>query len=570
MSDNMSLKDLAVGAANNEIPTPQENAEREVVNHRDEDTFPTKENNSSTSTTHNGTLNVGGTPVIINKSVQSPPKDSGKTGEEKVENEVEKLMHTPTPSMAGLDEETLNQSSPKIDMSKLGIHNPNNILNPTQSQTDSNGLRPEQMDMLRELTPDMPEDERIKRGVPLLKEFETIMKDLIVNFGLTPEEAKTGAMNRVKNNIKDDYAKYMEANPNLGVITIDKTQDTNDLSLTTEEHKKLEKVHKIRLIMVEDADLANITIERPDEEHKADYVKSIDGSVSKYSVPLPMMGDFVTFKGAQIIQMVNIINYEDARIDEIINNKASLIYEKLVGGSVLKKINESTKDKITYMEFINRFPYQDIDLALYAIVCASAMEESSTSLTCEACSHTWDQKYSTKALLKLDNISDAYKQRVDDILGHKGDEEFLTKLYNDRRKARRFKSPFTSNIYDMSYPTVARATNLLRKIDQNDAVMNYISAIGLYLSRILIYNPSKNSYVEISAEEVDLMLDTLQTLTNEDMNMLANQIRDDFFYRAEFAMEVECPSCHKKSTLPLNIENLIFLMAQDSVAVIEG
>src|SRR5699024_458620 len=123
------------------------------------------------------------------------------------------------------------------------------------------------------------------------------------------------AMNRVKNNIKDDYAKYMEENPNLGVITIDKTQDTNDLSLTTEEHKKLEKVHKIRLIMVEDADLANITIERPDEEHKADYVKSIDGSVSKYSVPLPMMGDFVTFKGAQIIQMVNIINYEDARID---------------------------------------------------------------------------------------------------------------------------------------------------------------------------------------------------------------------------------------------------------------
>jgi len=553
--NEMSLKDIAqMSATDADVKQPA--LESEMDNH----IMETTESKSADDMT----VNVGGTELVIGNPKRNTTVINDKS---EVNKEAESLMKTPTPSMVGLTPEMINAQS-SVDLKSMGIQNGSSVkTNMSNEQT----LRDEQLAMLAELAPEMPEEERIKRCTPLLNEFEKIMKDLIVNFGLSPEDAKTGAMNRVKNNIRDNYEEYMKENPNLGVITIDKTQDANDLSLTTEEHQKLERVKKIRLVMVEDADLANITIERPDEKHKSDYVKSIDGTVAKYSVPLPMLGDFVAFKGAQIIQMVNIINYEDARIDEIINNKASLIYEKLVDGSILKKFNNNrNNDKMTYMEFINKFPYQDIDMALYAIVCASAMEESSTSLTCESCSHTWDHKYNIKSLLKLDDLSEYYKDRVDKIIANKGNDAVLRQMYDDRRKARRYRSPFTNNVYDMSYPTVARATNLLKRINQEDNVMSYISAIALYLSRILIYNPKKNSYIEINADETDLMLETMQTLTNDDMNMLASQIRDDFFYRATFAMDVECPSCHKKSTLPLNIENLIFLMAQDSMVEIEG
>lgn len=550
MEETKTLRDLAINAST-EIPT-----DKEVEEHYSE---------NPPIHAHVETKEIDGVSVVLGKIPprENPQLIANKENHSMKMNEgAEELMrHTqtpPAPSMAGLTPEMINQLNSPV------ANDMNNVPNL------SNDLRPEQLEMLRELTPEMPEEVRIERGVPMLKEFEKIMKDLIVNFGLTPEEAKTGAMNRVKNNIKKDYQEYMNENPVVGVVNIDKTTDVNDLALTADEHKKLEKVKKIRLIMVEDADLANVTIERPAEEHKAEYIKALDGSVAKYSVPLPMYGDFVSFKGAQIIQMANIINYDDARIDEIINNKASLIYDKLVGGSVLKKMNGATKEKISYNEFINRFAYQDLDIALYAIVCASAMEESSTSLTCESCDHVWDHRYNIKSLLQLDSLPDQYKQRVDDILANKSNEIALQKIHNDRRKARRYKSPFTNNIYDMSYPTVARAINILKRIDQKDSVMNYISALALYLSRILLYDPSKNTYIEVSAEETDLLLDTMQTLTNDDSNMIANQIREEFFYSPSFMMKVTCPSCHKSSEIPLNIENLIFLMAQDSMVEIEG
>ena len=542
MDNNMSLKDLATGVAQTgNIPAMENHANTEI---------PTEQN---------GATMVGDTPVII-----APPKRPATPAP--VDNNMgaaNPLFNTPVPTAIGLDADTLNSVIPNITLGPMtAVGSPNAI--------PEGSLRPEQVQMLEELMPDMPEDERMRRGRPILESFEKIMKDLIVNIGLTPEEAKTAATNQIRRKLTADYEEYQKENPSTAVVTINKTDNINDLGLTTEEHQKLEKVKKVRLVVVEDMELANITIERPNEEHKADYVKSIEGSLSKYHVPLPMLGDFVGFKGAQIVQMINIINYEDSRIDETINTKASLIYEKLLNGTVLHKYNEEGKSVMSYTEFINKFPYQDIDMALYGILCASSMEESSTSLTCEGCAHTWDQKYNLKSLLKLDNVSDEFKQRIDDILKYKGNDIELSHLYMEMRKARRYKSPFSGNIYDLSYPSVARAINLLKRINQDDPVMTYVSAIALYFSRVLIYNEAKNSYVEVTAEETDLMLDTVQTLINEDMNMLANQIRTDFFYAPQFALEVECPSCHKKSALPLSIENLIFLKAQDSMVEIDS
>ena len=174
----------------------------------------------------------------------------------------------------------------------------------------------------------------------------------------------------------------------------------------------------------------------------------------------------------------------------------------------------------------------------------------------------------TKNLLKLETITDSYKQRVEDILKNKSKAPALMQLFEERRKARRYKSPFTNNVYDMSYPTIARAIDLLKRINTEDTVMNYLSAVGLYISRILLYNPAKNSYIEINSSNTDVMLDVLQTLTNDDVNMLATQIREDLQYRASFEIDAECPSCHAKNPIPINIENLIFLMARDSLVEI--
>lgn len=537
MENTNSLKDLAMGYANPIMQNPQNYAETELVNPE-----------MDAPMTH-----VGDTPVII-------APNSPKTGLTFAQRGND-LMRTPTPSTVGLDMDTL--SSPVANLQPY--NSPVRAANP-----ELEGISQQHLDLLAEVMPDLDVHQRIEIGRAILNTESGIVRDLVISMGLTPEEASTAALNRIRKQLVEAYENNKTAESTVGVVTINKSDDPNNLGLTKEEHQKLEKVKKVRLVVVEDLDLANITIERPAEEHKADYIKSIEGSLSKYAVPMPMLGDFIGFKGAQMVEMVNIVNYEDARIDEIISTKASLIYEKLMGGVVMQKYDSSGKSIMSYNEFANKFPYQDIDMALYGILCASSMEENSTSLTCTACSHQWMQNYNLKALLKLDEITPAFKERVDGILKNKSNDIEMRKLYEAMRKAKRFKSPFTNNIYDLSYPTIARATNLLKRVDENDSVMTYLSAVALYLSRILIYNESKGTYIEVTAEETSLMLETMKTLSNEDVNMLAKQIREDLYYAPQFELPATCPSCGKVSKIPVSVEHLIFLTARDSMVEIDN
>ena len=540
MENTNSLKDLARGVATTgEIPTSSPAVKGEVA----EDSAP-------------ATSYVGDTPVIIapvKKEVPSQPE---------LPQAMQNVMETPTPSAVGLDMSILETPSVNQHQFYVAVEK--------SPEENVGGFSQADLDMLAEVMPDLSVEQRIEIAKPILPSRHSIAKDLIINMGFTKEEASTAATAQIRKKLADAYEANKNNAPVTGVVMIDKTTDPNDLGLTKEEHEKLEKVKKVRLVVVEDVDLAKIEIERPDEEHKADYVNSIEGSLSKYSVPLPMFGDFVGFKGAPLVQMVNIINYEDARIDEIISTKASLIYEKLTGGNILQKYDANGKNIMSYSEFANKFAYQDIDMALYGILCASSMEENSSSLTCNSCKHEWMQTYNLKSLLRLESITPNFKERVDDILNYKSNDIEMRKLYEGMRKVKRFKSPFSNNIYDMSYPTIARATNLLKRINSDDAVMTYLSAVALYLSRILLYNEAKGTYVEITAEETPLMLDTMKALMNEDVNMLATQIRDDLYYAPQFILPATCPSCGRKTEIPVSVDDLIFLIARDSMVEIDS
>lgn len=551
MENVNTLKDLAMGAANNQLGVySAPNVESEL---------PTAEEMARNSTS-NGVAFVDDTPVIIAPPTKRPERQFAETIH--TNPPVTELMNTPTPTPIGIDDDTLNTPAMNFNLAPSGKTPAENYW--------VEGISQEHLAMLEELMPDLTEKERVEIARPILETKDSIIKDLIMNMGFTPDEAKVAATNQIRKKITDKYEETKNAVASTAVVTIDKTADPNELGLTKDEHQKLEKVKKVRLVVVEDVELANIKIERPDEDHKADYVKSIEGSLSKYSVPMPMLGDFVNFRGAQLVQMVSIVNYEDARIDEIISTKASLIYEKIIGGSILQKYDSTGKIIMSFQEFANKFAYQDIDMALYGILCASSMEENTTSLTCQSCSHQWMQNYNLKSLLRLENISPEFKERVDNILKNKSNDIEMRKLFENMRKASRFKSPFTHNIYDLSYPSIARATNLLKRINPDDTVMAYLSAVALYLSRILIYNESKGTYVEINADETPLLLETMKSLSNEDVNMLAKQIRDDLYYAPQFILPATCPSCGKKSEIPVSVEDLIFLIARDSMVEIDN
>ena len=351
----------------------------------------------------------------------------------------------------------------------------------------------------------------------------------------------------------------------VAVIEIDKkSANVDDLALSPEEHEKLQKVKAIQLIVVEDQDLKSIKIDKVKSNHKAEYIKTIEGSLTNYGVPLPTLGDFMVFKGAQVIQLASAVTYEDEDLSELISKKASLVYDKMYNGKVLKKIADNGKVNLTYNAFANIFPFGDLDMALYAILVASSMEETEAQIPCEKCSHEFDHKYNLKQILDLDDIPDAFKERIDNILGNKNNSVELKKLSDDIGKTIRFKSPFTNNIYDVSYPTVARAVNIFEKIDQKDNVMVYLATLAIYLTKMYIYNPSTDGYVEIDESETEVMLEAISDVPDEDYKLLLSQLQERYIYSPKFKIKAKCPNCGHDNDLDLNIESLVFLKAQDS------
>ena len=93
--------------------------------------------------------------------------------------------------------------------------------------------------------------------------------------------------------------------------------------------------------------------------------------------------------------------------------------------------------------------------------------------------------------------------------------------------------------------------------------------LALYLNAIYLYNPATDEYIPITEEEVDLLLDTILDICDEDYQLIINQVKDTYIYNPKFILKAKCPHCNKDVDLTLNVENLVFLKAQDSTKEIE-
>lgn len=417
-------------------------------------------------------------------------------------------------------------------------------------------------DDLRATMPNVPE-EIFKEKVTDLKAQLRKYHDDIIDDGITLEEAMTATRNRMKRLGKQFESEWLTEHPQTGVIEINK-KDVNDLNLTTEEHEKLKTVNQIKLILIENKELETIRLANVPTEHKAEYINALDDALSKYGTVLPILSDFCEFKGAQIIQLAKAVQYEDETLEAVLARKGYLLYDRFIGGGNVHRYDENRKSIMTYTEFANLYPFQDIDLGLYAIMVASSMEDNEATITCNACKNKFVQKYNLKEILRLDDISVRFKDRMSEIMAHRGSSEYLDTMHKDFTQIRRYKSPYTQNIYDLTFPSIAKAMNLFKTIDQTDEVMVYCSALALYLSDLYVYNKDDQTYVQIKDYETGIMLDALQRIPDEDFKLLLAEIGDNMVYEPKFIISGRCPKCGEKIEVSVAIQDLIFLRAQSS------
>lgn len=421
-------------------------------------------------------------------------------------------------------------------------------------------------EIMSQLAPKMSEKEREMLVAKNSPEFMNYTKTLIMS-GLTPEEAnKAAEAHFAKSPISDDEADDTSDNDgDVAIVEIDK-KNADNIEFTDDEKAKLHKVKAIKLVVVQDEELKSIEIDDGvDAEHKADYIRAMETNLSRYSVPLPMNADFMSFSGAQIIQLVDIVMHEDDRAEDIISHKANLVYNKMMNSPQFTKFDEYGKVIMSYTEFCNNFMYTDLEMAFYGVICASVMEDATMAeVTCNKCNHSWNQPYNVKTMCQMDSFSDTFKGRFETILTHRNDKDFLKRMRKDQVKTVRYKSPFTQNIYDIDPPSIARSLAFLRRVNQEDTVMMYNSAIAQFMKQILIYNKGNGKYVSVTEEDPNLILETMGSLPDADIQMIYNQVRDNLSYNAKFAIQTKCPSCGNSGKMEVPIANLVFLQARDS------
>ena len=287
-------------------------------------------------------------------------------------------------------------------------------------------------------------NEKDREGLAILLKNELLeyQKKIMIDFGLSETESYNAVTKRLEQRSVEITEKYHRDHPEV-IVTIDK-QNVDKIEFTEEEKKKLVASKSIRLITVEDKELKKIKVAKiPKRIDKVSFLRNLDAALSSFKIPLPIMGDYVQFTGAQSIQMATVFSDDDNDdIADSIRKRAELCYDKFYGSASLKKYDDKNNVILTYTDFINSVPYNDLDMMLYAVYCASTPENQELPMICrnKSCGKKYDWTINAKSLLQTDELPEWCRNKINEIMKNIGKIDKLQELSSEWKSKTRYES----------------------------------------------------------------------------------------------------------------------------------
>jgi hypothetical protein len=164
--------------------------------------------------------------------------------------------------------------------------------------------------------------------------------------------------------------------------------------------------------------------------------------------------------------------------------------------------------------------------------------------------------------------------RINSILKFKGNEPELKKLHDEvNETATQLESSFTHNIYEFSYPSIAKAIHILESVDDTDKTMDFYADMMMFVNKVYIFDKSDDSYVLYSEKDRDENDEdigiqsvgrVLQEIPDEDAKLITKYIQS-LLYTPKFVLKTTCSLCGTHMENPLTTENLLFLKARNMI-----
>lgn len=424
-----------------------------------------------------------------------------------------------------------------------------------------------------------------------LDERKSYVKELITKYGMSINEAEEAASKKFDNittdKPEDNETESLSRNDEKTVIVKVPESASEKIEFSDEEREKLRVANSIKLIEIKNENLETIKFTKYKRKDKINIIKDLDKSISRYSSPMPALGEFFTFKGAQTITLLTNVIDENDSMSEALNKKAALLYDKFIGGTTISKTDEDGNIVMSFNEFANMYRYNDVDMGLYTIFVASSREEIETVLGCTFCKKDFKHKYNIKSLLKGDTFPDKYKEKMDNIISHHSNTDYIKELVSESTKTKRLKSTFTENVIDISSPSLSKAMKIFQYIDEKDQVMVYNANLILYIDMIAVKkgdeyipfgydeeiekeleeNPSSSSKYQ-DYNPIAELFEIIQELPQYELDLIAKAV-SEFQFDTEFELKSKCSNCGRTLTNSLSITNMVFLTAQGSTVQTE-
>ena len=415
-------------------------------------------------------------------------------------------------------------------------------------------------------------DFRDSHGNPMIPEFFRVRKEgegefsdeLMRGAGLLENKPSNGENleDEPEDGAKAPGEELSDEKKKIVQILIDKTGfGASTVDLTPEEKEKVAEADIIKINSVKVVDIKSILAKKSEKTFQ-DIVNSYDISGSRTRICFPASGFSADMKGLTYGEYADITLSMDAVKFDQYYKRLSIIYNKMT--------NISTGPFVDFEDFLNKFAYTDIPLALYGMYCSTEPEEVSLPLECgnKKCSKSFEWKFATRNILKLERCADTFLDKMKDIATSPAMKYDKIKEEAAVNKSNYIKLPESGIICEMGIASAYEFIyNFIPLLDEN----TFKAAFGedtnqVYMNNVLLLTAVRSVYVPYGDEHVECkgykdILDALYRISPDEIKILTaytGKIQSKYDVVFSFG-KVVCPHCgHVTNNLDVSMDDLVF------------
>lgn len=345
-------------------------------------------------------------------------------------------------------------------------------------------------------------------------------------------------------------------------ILIDKTGVGAELHFTDEEKKKISEAKMIKLTEVEFVD-AETFESKSTVTSFSQAIEEYDLNSSKCKAYFPASGFTAQMRGLSYGELADIaLSVDTAEVDQNYK-RLTVIYNAMTSVSV-----GPFKD---FEDFLHKFAFVDIPIALWALFVATYPEVQSITLNCGNCGRDFVIDYQPRSLFKIDQCSDVFIGKMEELV--EANLADVDRIFNNSvvQKSKFLKLPISKNIVEMGVISAYDYLYTFLPVADEDTFKNtfgedpnnvYASNLLLLMAVKSISMPNNNGGYSKFVGYKDI-LEALYHVRPEEIKIIAEYtakyIHD---YSAVFSFgDVVCTheGCHTKTeNMPVTMDELVF------------